>query len=188
MNSDARVLVPLCGKSFDLEWLADQCDTVIGVEVSSKALRDVMQQHNESFIQDTSHGFMIYRSNSMELWEGDFAKLPADKIPPQDLIYDKASIIALPAEKRQYHAEKIIELCNYSTQILIQTFEYDQSEMNGPPFSVDEKELKKLFGHRFKLECLHEQSKLEDLQQFKRRGLSSYLIEKVFHLKPLNSA
>jgi thiopurine S-methyltransferase len=186
MTADARVLVPLCGKSLDLLWLADHCDTVTGVEVSPKALQHLMQQHNESFLRENSHGFTVYRSDSLVLWEGDFAKLPADQIPPQDLIYDKASIIALPAKKRQRHAEKIIELSNADTQILVQTFEYDQSEMNGPPFSVDEQELKKLFAHRFNFKCIHEQSKLEELQEFKKRGLSSYLTEKIFHLTPSN--
>jgi thiopurine S-methyltransferase len=187
LNADARVIVPLCGKSLDLLWLSDHCDTVTGVEVSPKALSQVMQQHNEPFIKDSNHGFTIYRSDSLVLWEGDFAKLPAGEIPAQDLIYDKASIVALPAEKRPYHAEKIIELSSCYTQLLIQTFEYNQSEMTGPPFSVDEEELKKLFGHRFKLTCLYEQSKLEELQKFKQRGLSSYLTEKVFLLTPSNS-
>jgi len=187
MNAEAQVLVPLCGKSLDLLWLADHCDTVTGVEVSPKALQYVMQEHNESFAQDYSHGFSIYRSDSLVLWQGDYAKLPADQIPSQDLIYDKASIIALPAEKRSRHANKTIELSNSDTQLLIQTFEYNQSEMSGPPFSVDEQELKKLFGHWFKLKCIHEQSKLEELQKFKRRGLSSFLTEKVFHLTPSNS-
>lgn len=187
MSSNAQVLVPLCGKSLDLLWLTEHCDTVTGVDISPKALQHVMRQHHESFNKDTSHGFTIYRSDSLVLWEGDFTKLPADQIPAQDLIYDKASIIALPPKKRQNHAKKMIELCNHNTQILIQTFEYDQSEMSGPPFSVEEQELERLFKHQFKLKCLHEQSKLEDLQKFKQRGLSSYLIEKVFHLKPLNS-
>jgi thiopurine S-methyltransferase len=187
MNSDTRVLVPLCGKSLDLLWLTDHCDTVTGVDISPKALQHVMQKHSESFIKDTSHGFTIYRSDSLVLWEGDFAKLPSDQIPPQNLIYDKASIIALPPEKRQRHAEKMIELSSFNTQILIQIFEYDQNEMNGPPFSVEEQELKRLFGNQFKLKCLHEQSKLEELQKFKQRGLSSHLIEKIFHLIPLNS-
>lgn len=187
IKSDTRVLVPLCGKSLDLLWLADHCDTVTGVEISPKALQQVMQQHSESFVQDTRYGFTIYRSKSLVLWEADFAKLPADQIPSQNLIYDKASIVALPPAKRLAHAKKMIELCNPDTQILIQVFEYDQREMDGPPFSVDEQELKKLFGQRFKLKCIHEQSKLEELEKFKRRGLSSYLTEKIFHLTPLNS-
>ncbi|PAU95144.1 hypothetical protein CK503_02795 [Aliifodinibius salipaludis] len=186
IKSDARVLVPLCGKSLDLLWLAKHSETVTGVDVSPKALHQVMQQHNEPFVQDSSHGFTIYRSDSLELWEGDFVKLPVTQIPPQDLIYDKASIIALPPEQRPHHAKKIIDLCNTDTQILIQTFEYNQSEMNGPPFSVDEQELQKLFGNQFELVCMREQSKLEELQQFKRRGLSSYLTEKIFHLTPSN--
>ncbi|HMT81543.1 MAG TPA: thiopurine S-methyltransferase, partial [Azonexus sp.] len=33
-----RVFVPLCGKSLDLRWLADQGHTVVGVELSPLAV------------------------------------------------------------------------------------------------------------------------------------------------------
>ncbi|WP_440999973.1 hypothetical protein [Fodinibius sp. SL11] len=187
IESTARILVPLCGKSLDLQWFVDQGHTVTGVDVSQKAMCHIKQRHPESFRRDNSHGFTIYCSKSLVLWKGDFTKLPATEIPPQDLIYDKASIIALPANMRQRHADKLIELCSPHTKILMQTFEYEQQEMNGPPFSVDEQELEKLFGNQFKLTCIHEQSKLEELQRFQQRGLSSYLTEKVFILTLSNS-
>lgn len=187
IESGSRILVPLCGKSLDLGWFVDHGHTVTGIDVSAKAIHHIMQQHPESFTKDSSHGFTVYRSESLVLWQGDYSKLPTDEIPTQDLIYDKASIIALPPEKRLDHANKHIELCSTHTQILLQTFEYEQSEMHGPPFAVHEEELKKLFGNRFKLTCIHEQSKMEELQRFKQRGLSSYLTEKVFHLTPLKS-
>lgn len=96
VKSDARVLVPLCGKSLDINWLAEQGYYVIGVEISPKALQEFMDQYPHQFSKDSSHEFTIYRSDSIELWEGDFLKLPTSKIPALDVIYDKASLVALP--------------------------------------------------------------------------------------------
>lgn len=186
IKSSAKVFVPLCGKSLDLRWLVERGHQVTGVDVSQKALEDVINYTNQSFTKDSSHGFTIYRSESLELWQGDFLKLPVKKIPQPDVIYDKASIVALPPEMRGSYAQKILSLCGKHTHIILQTFEYDQSEMNGPPFSVDENELKHHFGHDFEFTLMHEQSKLEELSKFQQRGLSSYLTEKVYHLTPFD--
>ncbi len=186
LKKGARVFVPLCGKSLDMKWLAEQGYYVFGVDVSGKALHEFMDIVPQSFSENSSHGFSIYRSKSIELWEGDFMKLPVAQVSKLDAIYDKASIVALPADMRKMYAHKLLELCINRTQILLQTFTYDQDEMNGPPFSVNEEEIRQLFGHRFNLQLLHEQSKLEELKKFQRRGLSSYLIEQVYHLNPLS--
>jgi thiopurine S-methyltransferase len=180
----ARVLVPFCGKSLDLRWLTEQGHHVTGVDVSQKALHEVMHQNPHTFSQDSSHGFTIYRSDSLELWQGDFIKLPAQGIATPDIIYDKASIIAQPREQRKAYAQKVLELCGKKTRILLQTFEYKQEEMNGPPFSVDENEVRELLGQQFTITLEHEQSKMKELSKFQQRGLSSYLIEKIFYLEP----
>jgi len=186
IKPDTNVLVPLCGKSLDLHWLTDRGHHVTGVEVSRKALRKVMDRHSGDFTEDASHGFTIYHSELLELWEGDFLKLPANEIPKPDIIYDKAAIVALPPERRELYARKLLECCGKHTQILLQTFEYNQEEMNGPPFSVTEEELNQLLGKHFEFTLMHEQSKMDELSKFQRRGLSSYLIEKVYHLKPVH--
>lgn len=182
----ARVLVPLCGKSLDMQWFAEQGYSVIGIDVSEKGLHEFMDELRESFTEDSSHGFTIYRSSSIELWQGDFLELPTSEIPAPDVIYDKASIVALPRDKRAEYAQKVLKLCGAETQILLQTFEYNQEEMTGPPFSVDEGELHQLWGQVFKIKLLFEQSKLNELNKFQRRGLSSYLTEKIYHLTPFN--
>ena len=187
LKSQARVLVPLCGRSMDMKWIAEQGCQVIGVEVSQKALQDFMDRWDEEFTTDSSHGFTIYKSPSIELWQGDFMKIPESKIKPVDAIYDKAAIVALRKDMRSKYAKKLLKLCHANTQILLQTFEYKQDEMNGPPFSVDGEEISRLFGHQFSITSLHEQSLFDELSKFQRRGLSSYLVEKVFHLKPLTN-
>lgn len=183
-TSNPRVLVPLCGKNIDMKVMADQGSYVIGVEVSQKALQEFMDEQPQEFREESSHGFTIYKSDSFELWEGDFFQLPADKIPALDLIYDKASIVALPPDMRRDYAQKILDLCNPHTHMLIQTFEYRQEEMKGPPFSVMEAEVKELFANQLQIDLMHEQSKLDEVSKFRQRGLSSYFIEKIYHLYP----
>ncbi len=180
-----HVLVPLCGKSLDMKWLAEQNYYVIGVEVSKKAIQEFIEGYPKEFSASTTHGFTVYRSDNIELWEGDFLKIPTDIIPIPDVIYDKAALVALPSKLRKLYVDKVLKLSNTETQILLQTFEYKQNEMTGPPFSVDKKELQQLYGERFELNLLHEQSKFQQLSKFQRRGLSSYLIEKVYLLDPL---
>jgi thiopurine S-methyltransferase len=182
LKSQSRVLVPLCGRSLDMKWLSEQNHYVIGVEVSQKALQEFIESCDQAFVSDSSHGFTIYRSPSIELWQGDFLKVPENVIKPLDAIYDKAAIVALPENLRPDYAQKLLDLCHEHSQILLQTFVYKQNEMNGPPFSVDEEEINRLFGHRFSITLLHERSLFDELSKFQRRGLSSYLIEKVFHL------
>lgn len=186
IKTGEHVLVPLCGKSLDLHWLVEQGMQVTGVEASPKALREVRQQYREPFSQDSSHGFTVYRSEHMELWQGDFLKVPVSEIPTPDLVYDKAAIVALPPDMRNSYVRKLLELCGPETQLLIQAFEYNQQEMSGPAFSVEESELERHLGDRFALHLMHEQSKLEELSKFQQRGLSSYLTEKVYHLTPLH--
>lgn len=184
-KSNTQVLVPLCGKTLDMKWLAEKGCHVLGVDASPKALREFRALCPDEFLEDTSHSFSVYRSPNIELWEGDFLKLPKSKVPGPDLIYDKAAMVALPPEIRKTYTQKILELCEHNTQILLQTFEYNQEEMNGPPFSVDENEICRHFENQFSIQLMHKQSKFNELSKFQQRGLSSYFDEKVFWLTPL---
>jgi len=172
-------LVPLCGKSRDLITLTHHFDKVVGVEISEKAIKEFLQEHNLTATEGSFADFKIFETGSITLWCGDFMKLPAHKLPAIDLIYDKAALVALPHEKRARYAEKLVSLCSDSTFIMLHHFIYNQDEMPGPPFSVSDRELNEYFGETFKAEIL-EKSEL-DLDQFKKfqyRGLKSGLMEK----------
>lgn len=184
LPESAAVLVPLCGKSLDLLWLKNKNYKVIGVEVSEKAAQDFFRENKLPFKKYSKASFTIYQSDNLAFWTGDFLKLKSSFLPEIDAIYDKAALIALPAEKRKRYADKLLSLCNARTQMLMNTFEYEQEEMNGPPFAVSFEELKKLFGQYFAIDLLHQESIIDELPKFQQRGLSSYLIEKVYHLYP----
>lgn len=186
LNPDTgdTLFVPLCGKSRDLVWLAEQGFRVIGVEVSAVAVRQFFAETGITYSTESKAEFVIYQSDNIQIYQADFFKLVSSWIPPLDAVYDKAALIALPEEKRRMYADKILGLAGSKSRILLNTFEYIQNEMNGPPFAVFFDELQDLFGDRFEIELLHEESIFDQLVKFQQRGLSSFLTEKIYLLKP----
>lgn len=180
----ATILVPLCGKTLDIEWFVGQAYYVIGIDVSEKAIEALKHNHSEPFCTSSTGGLTRYKSDSLELWCGDFFKLQKNWLPPIDAIYDKAALIALPPETRRQYAKAIKRLCQPHTRQFLSCFEYNQDEMNGPPFAVFEDELQTHYSDRFHINLLYSHSLMDELTGFHRRGLHSYLTEKIYHLTP----
>ncbi len=59
-----------------------------------------------------------------------------------------AALVALPEDLRARYAEHMVALTEGAPQFLI-SFDYDQSEMNGPPFSVVESEVRALYSAHY---------------------------------------
>lgn len=184
LEKGGTVLVPLCGKSLDLEWLVNQGHYVIGVDVSQKAIKALVQSHEERFEKSAKGNLQCYKSESMELWCGDFFKLQQSWLPAIDVIYDKAALIALPPEMRKAYVDSLKNLLQPHTQVFINCFEYEQDEMPGPPFAVFREEMESHFGDQFYINSLYAHSLFDELTNFHRRGLHSYLREKIYHLSP----
>lgn len=184
IDNNATVLVPLCGNTLDTKWLVDRGHYVIGVDISEIAIQGQLNLLSGTFQHKKVASFSCFSSNQATFWQGDFLNLQPDLIPHVDAIYDKAALIALPREKRKKYATVIKNLTDESSCILLNSFEYRQEEMTGPPFSVPEQEIKQLYGDRFKARLLHQESLFNQLQKFQQRGLSSYLKEKLYLLIP----
>lgn len=144
LNKDAKTLVPLCGKSVDLLYLAKLGFDVHGVELYEKAVAEFFLENNlpTPKIEETPN-FKNFSIPRITLSVGDFFKLPSES--QFDFIYDRAAIVALPIEMRTRYAQQLAKLLKSEGQILLVSFEYDESEMEGPPFSVTEDEIRKLF-------------------------------------------
>lgn len=178
-------LVPLCGKSKDLLFLAGKCRRVIGVEISEIAVQEFLKENNLKADKTSFADFSIYQTGNIEIWQGDFFKLPRHKLPPLDLIYDKAALIALPPDMRKKYAAKILKLVSPQTRILLHLFEYRRDEMSGPPFSVPMGEVEDHFGKRFTIRILERNElDLNNYKKFQNRGLNSYFIEILSLLLP----
>jgi thiopurine S-methyltransferase len=131
----ARVLVPLCGKSPDLMWLARRGHEVVGVELAEKAIREFFADNELDYRLDAGGHLDCYMANdlSITLYCGDYFSFQA---PPFSALYDRGSLVALPAPVRPGYIEHTKQLLLPDAVRLIITLEYDQSVVQGPPFSV----------------------------------------------------
>ena len=139
----SKVFVPLCGKSLDLHYLA-QCYEVVGSELSSIACHDFFAEARVEPTQQFIGEHVLFAKAPISLWQGDFFSLPAEVLAGITLIYDRAALIALPTELRERYVKRLMTTLPSATLLLI-SVEYPQSEKMGPPFSVSEDEIYRLY-------------------------------------------
>jgi thiopurine S-methyltransferase len=128
------VLVPLCGKSLDLCWLAAQGHTVIGVELAERAILDFFAEQGLTF--DRRDGVLpayAARDLPLTIHHGDYF---AFTTPPCDALYDRAALVALPPDLRRAYVAHTDTLLRAGAFRLVVTLDYDQALVAGPPFSV----------------------------------------------------
>ena len=135
LTPGSRVLVPLCGKSQDLLWLAHQGLKVTGVELSEIAAEAFFVAADIRFECEVRPGFSCFQGTEVDLTIvcGDYFQF-ADE--PFDALYDRAALVALPPELRPVYIEHTKSLLKANATQLLITLEYDQSIANGPPYSV----------------------------------------------------
>lgn len=142
-----RVLVPLCGKSLDLLWLARRGLEVIGSEWSAQACREFFEEHRIPFVVQESGGVTSYRSSDpalrVQLLQGDFFSLTSEQVGSIDIVYDRAAMIALaPPLREAYvkHLQKIAKILGgQPSPLFIITIE--RPDGGGPPYSVTADEI-----------------------------------------------
>ena len=143
--SVGTILVPLCGKSLDMIYLVSLGHQLIGVELSEIACREFFIENNLPFIERSIPGFKILESENITIYCGDFFDLPLDVWKSITGIYDRAAIVALPEEIRKKYANEVVKKTPKGSGILLIAFDYPEGTLQGPPFSVPDRELKKLF-------------------------------------------
>ncbi len=186
LMENSRVFVPFCGKSQDLLWLRQQGYQVIGVELSSIAVDSFFVENNLVFHKKQVGEFQLFESDGIQLYCGDFFKLPPDILTDIQAVYDRASLVALPAEMRFQYAEKMRNLLPPHTQILLVSFFYHQHEMDGPPFSVDQEEVMTLFCEWCNVRKLYSDDIIGKESHFKARDLSA-IYEEIYSITVVNN-
>ena len=133
-----RVFVPLCGKSHDMAWLRAQDYRVVGVELSRLAVEQFFAEQGLTPTITQDAFFDRFEAEGVTLFVGDIFELADDRLGPIEAVYDRAALVALPEPMRKRYAAWLPELTARAPQFLV-TFIYDQSVIEGPPFSVEDK-------------------------------------------------
>lgn len=176
-----RVLVPLCGKTIDMAWLAQRGLRVLGVELSSLAVDAFF--HEQGWTPHVTHEgpFVRYAASGVEILCGDFFALNASIAGELDGVYDRAAMVALPPSMRSAYAQHVSRLLPSTARGLLVSFDYDQNEMQGPPFSVPEAQVRALWEPAVQVTHLADHDILQDEPRMRERGLT-HLHEHVYAL------
>lgn len=146
-----EVLVPLCGKSNDMHWLADQGHTVAGFELSSLAVQGFFNEAELVPQQETIGPYQCWQTEQIRLYQGDFFQ--AEQVGRRfDAAYDRAALIALPRSMQAQYVALLANLLNPGAVLLLITVNYAPEQQQTPPFSVSEQEVNSLLEPYFTIE------------------------------------
>tara|TARA_Y100001936_G_scaffold238465_1_gene270322 strand:+ start:4762 stop:5421 length:660 start_codon:yes stop_codon:yes gene_type:complete len=181
LNHDDTIFIPLCGKSLDIVWLCEQNYKVLGVEVSPVAVDSFFKENKFIPSINRCEQFDRYRTERICILRGDFFNLKRKDLTEIKAVYDRASLVALPIEMRRMYASHLLEILPSDIQILLITCEYQQSEMEGPPFSVSVNEVESLFYRNSSISLLERKDILDQYPKFYKRGIRE-MYENIFLL------
>ena len=155
LPAGSRIFVPLCGKSIDMVWLAAQGYDVVGVELVESAVQAFFNEQNIEptvFQHVENPAITCYRGKllgqKVELWVADIFALTSEDTGKIKAVYDKAALIALPADMRSNYSEQLRKISGNAPQFLI-TLDYDQNKKNGPPFSVTGEQVQQYYSSNY---------------------------------------
>ncbi|WP_417529143.1 thiopurine S-methyltransferase [Marinomonas shanghaiensis] len=142
----SSVLVPLCGKSNDMIWLAEQGYQVTGVELSSLAVIQFLGDNDLSYDTHQQGELKIHTVNGLPLRivEGDYFLFTESEF---DACYDRAAMIAMPDSRRAEYVTHTLGRMSSTASLLLISLQYD-GDIQGPPFSVDEESITVLWGNK----------------------------------------
>ncbi len=174
-----RVLVPLCGKSLDMLWLAQQGTRVLGVEISPVAVEAFLaENHLHASKSEATDGVHCRITNApangdIEIIQGDVFGVAPGLLEDCGAFYDRAALIAFPAPMRDRLANEVYLKLPVGSRGLLITLEYPAGEMEGPPFSVDEAEVHRLLDAQWEIRQLERRDILASQPSFLEGGVTA---------------
>jgi len=193
-----RVLVPLCGKTVDMSFLARQGCRVVGVEGVAKGIQEFAAEqgvrgrsvpvalppsidperfraHAIVVAGGAGEGDAARTPPPVLVIEGDFLSLGPDDaaaLVPVPAAFDRGALVAVrPAERARY-AQVLSDLVAPGGRALLVTVEHDAFADGklGPPFEVSEADVRALYGEQFDVELLVREDVLEQNPAMRDRG------------------
>jgi thiopurine S-methyltransferase len=141
----ARVLVPLCGKTVDLAWLAAQGAEVVGIELVTSAVEAFFHEQGLTPERTQAGALERFHVPDLTVFAGDFFALDAETAGGAfDACWDRAALVALPEGLRERYVAHARSLLRPGATTLLVTFEHDVGSSE-PPFSIPDALVRTLF-------------------------------------------
>ncbi len=181
LAAGSQVFVPLCGKTLDLCYLAEQGLEVIGCELNQSAVEQFFSDNELPVERQSSGEHECYRTEQVSIYQGDLFQLPKEPLEAVSGFYDRAALIAWPPEMRQQYVEHLASLLPPKSIGLLITLDYPQEALNGPPFAVSDAWILQHMSPYFEIECLSTQDVLAENPRFVKKQVP-WLTESVYRL------
>jgi len=172
--AEGRVLVPLCGKSHDLDWLAGQGHEVVGVEFVQAAVDAYFAERGLESVRETIDGFEVARSENVSLVVADYFAVHPGVTGLCAGAYDRGAWVAIAPPDRPRYVQQTRSLLAPGAQVLLVNFEHDVG--SGPPHSISASELREAWAG-FSLALEFEHDILVEEPRFRERGASRFVEE-----------
>jgi thiopurine S-methyltransferase len=169
----ARVLVPLCGKSLDLVWLAARGHRVAGVELSEIAVREFFTENEIEPAVEARGALTVWSGGDVEVWCGDLFALDSRQLGPIDGVYDRAALVAMPPDRQPAYGAQVASIVGPRASGLLITVAYDQDRMQGPPFSTPLERVHMAYGPHFEITEVDRGDALDNRSELRQRGIDS---------------
>lgn len=150
IENGARVFLPLCGKSLDISWLLANGLRVAGAELSKMAVEQLFMELGIEPNISRVGAVELYSAKDIEIFVGDIFDLSREMLGQIDAVYDRAALVALPADMRNQYTAHLADITDKAPQLLI-CYEYDQNLMAGPPFSIYSEEVNQRYGDSYRI-------------------------------------
>jgi thiopurine S-methyltransferase len=187
LKRPSAIFVPLCGKSLDLLWLAQQGNRVIGVELSPVAVKAFFEETGLIPRKSKRGDFTLWQSGRIKILCGDFFRLAESDVGEIDVVYDRAALTALPEDLREQYVAHLRHILPLSCSIFLLTTEdanpaADTDILQGLNGAVDG-EIKSLYENYFDIEIAHAES--ASVSDLTGPGENNITVEqKVYRLTP----
>ncbi|XP_039876905.1 probable thiopurine S-methyltransferase isoform X2 [Simochromis diagramma] len=177
-RTGVRFFFPLCGKAVDMKWLADMGHSVVGVEISEKAIRQFFEENNMTYTEEpvpAIPGAKVYKNSekNISLYQCNLYNFSNSIEGQFGAIWDRGSLVAINPGDREKYAALIISLMANDCRYLLDTLLYNPDLYQGPPFFVPDEQVHSLFGSSCGIELLQSEDALTDKQR--NWGLDKFL-------------
>ncbi|MBU0620346.1 MAG: thiopurine S-methyltransferase [Gammaproteobacteria bacterium] len=178
----SRVFVPLCGKSLDMIWLAQQGHEVIGLELSPVAVRAFFRENHMQPTRRAVGRFTLWQSGKIAILCGDYFTASRAELGSIDVVYDRAALTALPEDLRRRYVAHLKKILPPACKVFLLTVEdAEAGEMLEVRMGISV-EIAALYGKDFQIELAHVESVTEAGRD--KAGAASCAEHKVYRLVP----
>jgi thiopurine S-methyltransferase len=157
----SRVFVPLCGKSLDMLWLAQQGHEVFGVELSPVAVEDFFRENDLHPLKRQLGAFTLWKAGRLSILCGDYFALTRSDVGHFDTVYDRAALTALPENIRSLYVAQLQRLVSDTAMVFLLTVEDAAENATLKQANGVDEEIKALYTTGFEIDLAYVESVFE---------------------------